>query len=998
MRFKKNNFLNQLFTGVCLLLMSCFIETQAQTNSPNILFIFIDDLNVDITSYGGPIKTPYIDQLAASGAKFNRTYVQQPICAASRASILAGLRPNTVGVDYPYSYYFVEQILPSYGIISDYFDKNGYYVKQFGKIHHGLNNVYQGNSRNPQSGQYVSSEAAATRLPYEKIIDSEEDFADYAMTTAVIEELESVDPSRPFLIMAGLKKPHLPFSAPEEFWDLYGLDEIELPQPTLLAEGAPNLAVDRYYLNQYNWETDDEDIAFSDDYAKLIRQSYYASTSFTDDQVGRMMNALKENGLEENTIVFLISDHGFLLGEQNYWGKANLFEKGLKVPFIISWKGQVTEGIEIDALVESVDLFPTMAEMAGLEVPEHLEGNSVKPLLSNPDRTWKSAVYSQYPRGVNATKEGFSIRTDQYRYTEWLTNATGEILARELYDYEVDPDETRNLIDDEEYANIISELAIQLHEGWKSKLPEGITNNAMNPVAPPSYAWGNDNNSENRRNSWHQAYGGSVEDGWRIATRMRLEQEGYPPGYINWVLVQDSRASTYESCCGIDRTPDLAFDGKKNTYWSSAWSDGTGNSPTDPNLDSDPDKEWIDAEFDDAVELTSVSIHWGEHYSTEFVIQTSLDGVRWQTMFSENNGKGATDTISFDGNPVTKYLRMKGLKRDSIYGHNIVEINFEGPVSYSQPPSLAIVGPASGTEFGIGEDIEFIIQAQDNGNIEYVALFANGDSVGVSEAAPYPIIYYDLKEGETSFYAKTIDDEGMVVYSDSITLIGSSNSTTIRLEAEDAILVGNVTRQNGLAGASKGSAVYMKQDASITWNNLNLEKADETEISVRYLLPLNYKENFLLINGEIVDTLEFNLPLDIWMDVSTTLKLTDEIESIGIGSFWGFMTFDYIDVTLKGIAVSNEEEQKPIEYSLKQNYPNPFNPTTQISYSIPEATDVQLEVYSITGQKVATLMNGLHPSGDYSITWDASGIASGLYIYQLKTHRSTLTKKMLLVK
>lgn len=499
-------------------------------NPPNILFIVIDDLNADISAEGGPIKTPYIDKLASGGMHFTRAYVQQPVCAASRASFLTGLRPNTTGVDYPYSYYFVEELLPEVGILSDFFDTRNYAVKQFGKIHHGITNTYQQKVANPQKGKYVSDSlnenvkkyGGSTQLPYEKNSEGEEAFTDYAVATDVVNALKNMDSEKPFCMLAGFVKPHLPFSAPESYWDLYDRDDIALPRPKTLGEGTSGLAVDQYYLKQYKWETDDPMVPFSDDYARLIKHSYYASSSFVDHQVGRVMEALEENSLEENTIVFLISDHGFLIGEHNYWGKTNLFEKGLRVPFIVSWKGKITPGTT-DALVEAVDIFPTMVELAGFEVPAHLEGTSLKPLLEDPTRDWKSGVYSQQPRGMTGNLEGVSLRTDRYRYTEWFEKPGGKVLEQELYDYEKDPTESRNLAKDTAYSEIVEKLAAELHEGWKAKLPAGIENISENPPAPPSYAWGPE--GVNRRAAWHRKFGGSEEDGWREATRIRAEEE-----------------------------------------------------------------------------------------------------------------------------------------------------------------------------------------------------------------------------------------------------------------------------------------------------------------------------------------------------------------------------------------------------------------------------------------------------------------------------------------
>ncbi|MFV1883245.1 MAG: discoidin domain-containing protein [Balneola sp.] len=477
-----------------------------------------------------------------------------------------------------------------------------------------------------------------------------------------------------------------------------------------------------------------------------------------------------------------------------------------------------------------------------------------------------------------------------------------------------------------------------------------------------------------------------------------IEIHVLPAESVNRAFAQNSRASTFESCCGTERTSDLAFDGDLNTYWSSAWSGGSGENPIDPNLDGDPDKEWIDVELEYAIELSSVTIHWGENFSTEFEVLASLDGVRWNKVYTETNGDGGMDSIRIESPTIAKYVRMNAFERNSTFGHNISELVVRGPVSLIQPASLEILSPQNGAEFGIGSQVEFEIEARDDGTIEYVALFANGDSVAVSKFEPYPIIYSNIEEGATNFYLKTVDDDGLVVYSDSVIVFGSSTVASTRLEAEEANLIGNLVIQWDLEGASKGAAVLMRQDAEILWDNLDFPSAKEAEISVRYILPFNYKKNFLLINGQHVDTLEFELPLDTWMNVSTTIELTEAIESISIGSFWGFMTFDYVDVTLKGISVSNEDDIHPTQFSLQQNYPNPFNPSTNINYSIPQASNVELTVYSITGQKVATLIQEAQNSGQYSITWNASDVASGLYLYRLKTDFGVISRKMVLIK
>lgn len=507
-------------------LISCGNNSSEKLIShPNVLFIIVDDMNVDLQSYGGPVVSPHIDQLAAGGIQFNKAYVQQPVCAASRASFLTGLRPNSTGVDYPYSHYFMDEILPGRGTISRFFTGQGYDVKQFGKVHHGIEDEHptfqpkkKGQYYNPEIEEKVKS--GGPRQPYEKSFGGDEEYVDYKVADSVARAIQSHDPDgAPFFYVAGLKKPHLIFAAPEKYWDLYNEAEIALPQPRDLAEGSPDFAVERYYLKQYVWETDDPNQHFSENYSRLIRHSYYASSSFVDAQLGHIMNALKESGLEEETLVVFVSDHGFLMGEHNYWGKTNLFEKGLKVPLFLSWKGHVESGLKTDALVEAVDIFPTLADMAGFEIPKHLEGTSFKAVTSNPDIEWKKGVFSQQPRGNNAEKEGVSMRTDRYRYTEWTNTFSSEVIARELYDYEKDPTESLNLATLPANAQIIEKLSAQLNEGWKAQLPPGVSNVSDNPLAPPSYAWGKE--GVGRRKAWHKQFGGIEEEGWRKATERR---------------------------------------------------------------------------------------------------------------------------------------------------------------------------------------------------------------------------------------------------------------------------------------------------------------------------------------------------------------------------------------------------------------------------------------------------------------------------------------------
>ncbi|MCG8373962.1 MAG: discoidin domain-containing protein [Balneolales bacterium] len=478
-----------------------------------------------------------------------------------------------------------------------------------------------------------------------------------------------------------------------------------------------------------------------------------------------------------------------------------------------------------------------------------------------------------------------------------------------------------------------------------------------------------------------------------------VEIEVLPAGLINRALNRPSRASTFETCCDGDRVAGFAFDGDENTRWSSAWSDGSGDTAADANTDENPDEEWIDVELEFAVDLGSVLLNWEAAYSSHYQIQTSLDGINWNTVYEETNADGGIDSLVFETKPLARFVRMQGLDRATEFGHSLWEFEVRGAISLLQPPSVSITSPQNGAELEIGGSVVIQAEATDDESINYVSFFVNGDSVGVDTSFPYSFTYQNLGEGFQSFYVKTQDDDGLIVQSPSVIVEGSNSVISRRFEAEEATLSGATAVQPGLSGASKGAGVYMEGSGSILWEELDVPPGEEVTISVRYTLPFDYKENFLSVNGVRVDTLQFETPVDTWLDVSSTLNYTDPIESISIDHFWGYMTFDYIDVTVKGVSVSNEgDTETPVQLHLSQNYPNPFNPSTEINYSIPEASFVELNIYTIAGQKVATLVHQKQSSGEYSVSWNAASSSSGVYIYRLKTDQGVLSKKMVLIK
>jgi len=500
--------------------------------APNFVFIIIDDQNMELSCFAKDyIKTPNLDKLSSEGIRFSHAYVQQAVCAASRASFLTGLHPQSTGVEYPYSYYFVEKVIPTYGTIGRYFMQNGYDTRYFGKVHHGYEEDLGKPNYHPGGTRYVSPEniqidEELSNLgvpPYEEFDGPDTLFRDGRIADAVVEALDGWNKEQPFFYVVGFLKPHLPFSAPEKYWDLYARENIPLAENMDRPEGYHDISISRYNLQQYKWQHDNPDSLFTDDYARLLRHAYFACTSFVDAQIGKIMDQVEKMGVSENTYFIYISDHGFHLGEKNHWGKTTLYEPSLNSPLIISKKGISNNGAVCEALVEYVDIMPTLLDLADIELPVHLEGVSTVPLMNNPDMDFKKAVFSQQERDAIGRKKGYSVRNKQYRYIEWHDHAAGELMAVELYDLKSDPLETVNLAIDPANQDIVKQMAAMLKAGWKAALPEGIVDISNNPAVPPAYAWGPE--GVPRRKLWHEVYGGSEAEGWEKAIETRLKIE-----------------------------------------------------------------------------------------------------------------------------------------------------------------------------------------------------------------------------------------------------------------------------------------------------------------------------------------------------------------------------------------------------------------------------------------------------------------------------------------
>lgn len=429
----------------------------------NVLFIIVDDLRPMLGCYGHPeIHTPNIDALAEQGTLFNRAYCQNPLCHPSRTSMLTGLRPETTGV-FSNAVNFREK-LPDAVTLPQHFKTFGYHTQSVGKIGHNLKAQDDAYSWSVPSWIRPWIFSDPLRLPAWQSLDVEDNDLPDGKTAeqaiAVLTELQHTQ----FFLAVGFEKPHLPFRAPKKYYELYTQQDFTLPPTFTLPSGAPAIANNSLGGLREYMDIPDEGPLSDEKTLELIR-AYAASTSYMDAQVGHLLQQLDKLGLAQNTIVVFVGDHGFHLGEHGTWRKNTLFEIALRSPMIISVPpGQQSNRTE--ALVELVDIYPTLCDACQLPIPSELEGLSLMPVIEQPTRPWKTATFSQLSRSGT---RGHSIRTTHYRYTEW--GGSGR-RGKELYDYHSDPHETVNIVDLPEYTDLVADLREQLHAGWRAALPD----------------------------------------------------------------------------------------------------------------------------------------------------------------------------------------------------------------------------------------------------------------------------------------------------------------------------------------------------------------------------------------------------------------------------------------------------------------------------------------------------------------------------------------------
>ena len=452
---------------------SCFLSAIVLgQEQPNVLIFLVDDLRNDLGCYGNDIvKSPNIDALAENGIVFNKAYCQQAICAPSRMSILTGMRPENIGI---YDI-FTPMRKQRKDIVSmpQFFKANNYKTVSIGKVyHHGIDDqdvwdIYHPKENNSyvlkENKDYIQNARKNGKrvngVAFEKAEVADDAYKDGRAANHAIAALEKLK-NETFLMIVGLSKPHLPFNAPKKYWDLYDKNELNVPARKK-PENMYKLALSKWgELKNYANIPNKGDL--DDDLTQELINGYYACVSYIDAQIGKIVNTLESLHLKENTVIVFMSDHGYKLGEYGAWCKHSNMELDTRVPLIIAnGKNIKTNNSTSNALVENIDIFPTLAEACGLNM-HHVDGKSILPLIDDPNKPWDAAAYSLYPRGEKYM--GCTVTDGTWRYTEWRNSNTQEVLDIELYDHGESLVAHKNVADTTVFETVKTRMQKLLHQ------------------------------------------------------------------------------------------------------------------------------------------------------------------------------------------------------------------------------------------------------------------------------------------------------------------------------------------------------------------------------------------------------------------------------------------------------------------------------------------------------------------------------------------------------
>jgi iduronate 2-sulfatase len=502
-----------------LLFSACVGTVAADQRRPNVLFIAVDDLRPELGCYGNRVvKSPHMDRLAARGVVFDRAYCAQAVCSPSRTAMMTGLRPDSTKV-WDLNTHF-RAAAPDCVTLPQYFKSQGWKCAALGKIYH--NGFEDGRSwsephwyprgnavdtdpldwtkrivtkhavsvteyANPMAeGPARKNGKAPKQGPaFEVSPKVDDELPDGAVAAEAVKRIATLSKgAQPFFLAVGFVKPHLGFVAPKKYWDLYDPTQIPVPATDKLPRGtAEFVGHTNGELHAYPGVPKENPIPA--EFATKLRHGYYACISYTDAQVGRLLDALDAAGVADNTIIVLWGDHGWQLGDHGLWHKHTNFELAARAPLLISAPRLMTAGQKCEAPVEFVDVYPTLADLCDLTIPQGLAGKSLKVYLETPGAPMQKPALSQYPRSSaehGGALMGYSVRTERWRCTFWRKRGGAEIKYVELYDEVNDPHETVNLATRAEHADMIASLQKHLPAVGSDSPPAASAKPAAKPA------------------------------------------------------------------------------------------------------------------------------------------------------------------------------------------------------------------------------------------------------------------------------------------------------------------------------------------------------------------------------------------------------------------------------------------------------------------------------------------------------------------------------------
>jgi|OpeIllAssembly_1097287.scaffolds.fasta_scaffold00181_2 iduronate 2-sulfatase len=474
---------------------------------PNVLFIAVDDLRTALGCYGDPLaKSPNIDRLASQGLRFHRAYCHQAVCGPSRASLLTGRLPDNTRVWHNRNLF--RSTIPRLVTLPQLFKNNGWHTLSLGKVFSGdereldppswsAPEVLRGEGPGWKNYALAGAKGSGKGAAYEAADVPDDGYPDGKLAQLAVETLAELKRKKePFFLAVGFFKPHLPFNAPKKYWDLHDPAAFELKDGQTRVKNAPEIA-DHTHRELGGYKDMPEDEHVSAEQARTLRHGYYACVSYVDAQVGKVLDAVQRLGLDQNTIVVLWGDHGWSLGEKDRWCKGTNFDRDARAPMMIRAPGVTKPGTATEGLIEYVDVYPTLAELAGLTPPDPLDGRSLVPIFKDPATRGRDFALSQFTRPWQPAGfqfMGYSIRSDTHRYTRWVEWPSRKTVSEELYDYASPASATRdgalfieqqNVAADPAYAGELRRLRSKLDEVVATRFRPQPSDDGAGSESPP---------------------------------------------------------------------------------------------------------------------------------------------------------------------------------------------------------------------------------------------------------------------------------------------------------------------------------------------------------------------------------------------------------------------------------------------------------------------------------------------------------------------------------